>query len=303
MYMADIAAFPKLRSLKWLSIKDNVQMLSLLSQLRRLELDYVGPLNMLLSLTNVEELKFCRWVPMAWSDACIFMLTKLQHPTIKCITGSARHITLLRSLTALRTLELYKAEPRGLYALYAMTNEDLACLCALSNLDTLCLNASDINDASLHMLAQSCCKLRRLRLSGSSNINGVGLYGLTRLTLLDLSECNVNDAGLRSIARWVSQNSWLQRFGVLGREYSLTSLDVSHCLQLTGHGLRSIALLTQLESLKLTGTAITDECIFVLTSLLRLRELRLGSTRVTCAGVQSLSCLYYLNLSALGVFE
>ena len=62
------------------------------------------------------------------------------------------------------------------------------------------------------------------------------------------------------------------------------------CAGVSDHGLRQVALLTQLESLNLDSREVTDAGLAHITSLARLRSLDLFGAKVTDRGCAHLRC-------------
>lgn len=129
------------------------------------------------------------------------------------------------------------------------TDSDLQHLQRLPNLQALYLWESQITDAGLEHLKEMTY-LKRLRITGNSNVTDAGLEqlkGLTNLQVLYVAETKITDAGLEHLKE-----------------------------------------MTELEHLFLSDTKVTDAGLEHLRELERLEELSLWDTKVTDEGVKKL---------------
>ena len=105
------------------------------------------------------------------------------------------------------------------------------------------------------------------------------LKGLNQLTMLDIHETDINDAGLEHV-------KGLRQLRDLRLGYT----------KVTNEGLEHLARLNQLERLDLEGTEVTDAGLENLKWLHQLRILNLQSTKITDAGLEDLKGLSQLRI-------
>ncbi len=150
------------------------------------------------------------------------------------------------------------------------------------HLHSLYLNDTSVGDAGLESL-QDLGKLRVLQLPGTA-ITDRGLQTIASqwpdLVELRVGRTRVTDAGLRHL----SGMKHLQALGLLNDN-------------VTDDGLLVLSGLPELNDLYLSGTKITDRGLWQL-SHLRLKEIRLGDTAITDAGLEFLRAmpLVYIDI-------
>jgi hypothetical protein len=133
-----------------------------------------------------------------------------------------------------------------------------------------------VTDEGMHALCGRLPALKTLWLDGVTSLTADGLLavgGLTALTFLDLSSCNVTDAVLREL-RGLTE---------------LSRLYLRGCTLVTDVGVRELRDLTALRTLYLIGcTHVTDAGLQHLMSLTALSVLSLHGTSTTQAGRNAL---------------
>ena len=136
-----------------------------------------------------------------------------------------------------------------------------------------------VTDEGMHALCGRLPALETLALILVTSLTADGLRaavgGLTTLTVLNLTDCNVTDALLRE----------------LRDRTELTELYVGSTL-VTDVGVRELRDLTELTTLDLGGTHVTDAGLQHLTSLGALSTLYLGDTPTTQAGRYTLKATH-----------
>ena len=100
---------------------------------------------------------------------------------------------------------------------------------------------------------------------------------------VDSPDTNVSDAGLTRIWKAVTQ---------------LESLNLG-CTRVTDGGLKQLRGLTQLQTLNLSKTRVTDMGLGYIAGLARLQDLVLAGTRITGTGLQDLKRLTELQSLSL----
>ncbi len=109
-------------------------------------------------------------------------------------------------------------------------------------------------------------KLNRLTLAGTKNVDGLlkNLGGLPNIRSLGLDNSDVTEEGLKALAGMKN----------------LADLDLSGVKKPTAKAFAALADCTKLEMLNLAETAIDDEALGKLDTLIALKELKLQSTKV-----------------------
>jgi hypothetical protein len=112
---------------------------------------------------------------------------------------------------------------------------------------------------------------------------------LTQLSVIDLSSSNISDDGLRSLRSLTS----------------LAFLDLYDCTKVTGSGLDALGTLPELTCLSLNGTSVTDEMLQRFAERFgnetQIVSLDLSRTRITDAALDSLARIASLkSVSLLG---
>jgi hypothetical protein len=294
----DVAAVAALGDLAWLRLwgpaitDDGVRELRHLSRLRNLQLLATNMSNQgaecLADLTGLValDLRGCArlddraLVPLAK----LTRLTSLKLQTPGVTDAGIDHLLPLVGLTTL-ALEQAALGPAGL--------KKLAGLPKLEDLSFLeCQTLSDEAVAELAPLAG----LKRLSLRGTP-IDGSSLASLRAAGLekLDLSQTNVGDRALESVARWTGLkwlNLWCTQVGDGGLKHlaglkKLAWLSLDN-VRISDAGLAHLAGLGSLENLNLRQTDISDAGLEHLKRLAGLKELNLSVTSVGDAGVASL---------------
>jgi Leucine-rich repeat (LRR) protein len=160
--------------------------------------------------------------------------------------------------------------------------------------------SNGVTDEVMHALCGRLPALKTLYLGGVTSLTADGLFavgGLTALTYLRLSFCNVTDAVLREL-RGLTELSTLYLYDcalvtdVGVRELrdltALTHLVLSRCFHVTDAGLRELRDLTALRTLDLYDCTVTDAGLQHLMSLTALSELHLRNNSTTQAGRNAL---------------
>jgi internalin A len=159
----------------------------------------------------------------------------------------------LKSLMGLKDLRLFTiSSPK-------VTGPGLECLEGMKGLDTLTITCPNVTEAGLAHLA-GLTELETLRLAGRGRTTGPAVTPVT-------------DAALEP----------------LGRLTRLGELDLSGCTGVTDRGATLLARNhPRLQTLRLTGTGITDAGLAHLAGLDELRLLQLDGTKITDAGLAHL---------------
>lgn len=188
---------------------------------------------------------------------------------------------VLSKFTSLKTIQAF----RGI----SVTDAGMSHIVKLKNLEHLQLEAPAITDASLGYIG-SLSQLSRLHLRHSGLV-GTGFSNLTlpRLTAVGLSDSEVTDGGLATIA------------GFLKRTPSVVSLSLSNS-RITDEGLKHLANCVIGDSLDLSNNSISDEGIRYLSDA-KIGSLGLGDTNVTDEGLTQLGEVGYLYVSRPGVTQ
>jgi F-box/leucine-rich repeat protein 14 len=201
------------------------------------------------------------------------------HMDVSACAGFAdRHLAGLRSLTALRTLNLSGRDISG---------SGLAHLAGMSALHTLNLSGcSALGDAGLAHL-QALTSLRVLNLSGCPEISDAGLAhlrGLTGLQSLNLAlnACAAAPGDAFPVVDEFDRANWSAATNfsadAMAQLRGLTSLQN---LNLAGRGgtdegIESLAGMTALQTLDLSGSLIEGDGLAGLSGMVALRKLNLG---------------------------
>ena len=214
---------------------------------------------------------------------------------IRSLPVSLRNIRLpnealacLRELAQLRELDLWKTR---------IGDSGLRHLRGLTRLNRLDLGHCNISDAGLQAIA-GLSELEELDL-WKTKISDAGLQrlaGLTQLRLLSLWTTRIHSAGLAHprglvAARQSEPGQYLHRRCGPGasRRTGANSKSCFSARPAVGNaGMQHLHGLTQLETLELWGTKVSDHGLQHLAGLNRLRELDLWKTRVTDAGLWQL---------------
>jgi hypothetical protein len=212
----DLMVFAEMPALKelsltfdWCGVLDNgsIAVLAQIAALTSLSLSHCS------NVTNVSPLSSCR---------------VLEELTLNRTSVDAAGIEGLARIPTLR--KLYLRECRGL--------RDVTCLQRCVSLETLVLNGAAVTSMGLRGL-ENIPGLRSLNIGASDLSTVVGPSSSRTLTSLDLSETDVDDAGiagLESIA-------------------SLTQLDLNCCTRITS--VRSLRMSRSIRGLDLSTTGIT----------------------------------------------
>lgn len=177
-------------------------------------------------------------------------------------------------------------------------------LAACPELESLRLSDTTVTDGELAAVAKLRL-LKRLYLANLA-ISDEGLARLADLELLeelDVSGSRITAAGL---ANWKSSATLKQltlantlvsdpQLSVIATFNQLELLDLSACRGVSDAGLAKLAQLTNLRSLSLRGTKLTDEAADVLAKFTLLQQLDLDSTTITDTGVAKLLTLASLK--------
>jgi uncharacterized protein (TIGR02996 family) len=233
--------------------------------------------------------------------ACLRPCVTLEEVSLGHFVGGISEVALLflSDLPQLRQLSLLAGN--------GLTGEFLAHLCGAKRLETLTvLQAPLLDDHLKHLSALE--NLRRLSLSGCTELTGRGLRSLgalTRLEMLSLTECHGLDAqelaalnSVRSL-RELNLNSCNtlsnDALGFLGELSELVSLTLAFCPMISE--LRPLANLSSLRSLDLHCCAgITDDALRPLAGLRSLQALHLnGVESLTDRGIAHLGELTNLQ--------
>jgi internalin A len=197
-------------------------------------------------------------------------------PLIILLLGNTRitdeGLASIASVTHLERLSL----PRQI------TDAKLRELSGLTSLRSINLNRSKITDKGLAILAK-LPHLESLNVGGTRITDaGAKILGtMSSLKQLDISETAITDRGIQQVARCSN----------------LESLYLNR--HLTDAGIASVASLTKLKILDVSGSQITDAGMVALKKLSRLKELALSGTRVGDAGMRSVAPLSDLRVLEL----
>ena len=139
--------------------------------------------------------------------------------------------------------------------------------------------------------------LRSLQLM-STRVTGAHLDAFEKLEQLDLTQTDVNDEGLASIARLPRLKTLRLRstrvtdsgLAALSRLAGLVELDLAD-LELSDEGVAHLAGLGGLRILNLRGASISDAGLGHLSGMQELADLNLYRTRITNAGMPQLAAL------------
>lgn len=192
------------------------------------------------------------------------------------LAGAEVHLDRLLSLTKepmLRQLKLQQA---------SLTDQDLASLASLPSLEELILEKCEFSD-QLFLLLTDCKKIKRLRLRSLRFADATlkALAMLSRLELLELTDCTgYSERGLEGLAQLTKLRS-LTLSGSVVRDSVL--------LQWKG--------LTNLTSLALRQTEVTNEGLRVLEHFVKLKELDVYGTPVSTGFLKQIP--YPANLTKL----
>ena len=213
-------------------------------------------------LQSLESLRSLDLSSTEITDAGFEKLVSLSHLETLSI-GSNRilgpGLSLLRSLPVLKHLDVSGIQrvDSGLWGI-ALNDTNMQRIGELTRLETLQLNGANISDRGLdrpgHELA------RRKELTSLPN-----LKGLVNLRRLELNRTPLNRAALHALIE-------LPRLRHLSLEYA-TGVD--------DEAVAVFLALEQLESLQISGAAVTDDGLARLAAHKQLKALRIGSTAVT----------------------
>jgi hypothetical protein len=192
---------------------------------------------------------------------------------------------------------------------YQATEEfDPQLLLQLPQLKSVCLDEGEVNDRSLRSVAQ-VPELREVVLlgGGESAVTRDGLASLhsaKHLQALSLSGAWIND----DILAAVSDFKQLRSLGVMSSPHATSAL-FSHCQDMTDlreltirraekiddEGTEYLQRLSNLRSLWLTQTSISDHTLAHVTGLTKLETLHLGQTNVGDPGMEYVASLPILK--------
>jgi Leucine-rich repeat (LRR) protein len=182
----------------------------------------------------------------------------------------------------------------------------LAELAKLTQIKHLILDVSKIGPAGFASLGKMT-SLTRLSLNEARTFDDAAaahLAPLKKLRALHLFDNKLTDAGLAALAGMTELRelqAWKGRFSDAGLAHlkGLTKLRMlridSESLNVGDEGLRSLAGLTQLQSLGLEARRVTDEGLAALAGLTRLRMLDLKHARIRGPGLAQLNGLSRLQ--------
>jgi serine/threonine protein kinase/Leucine-rich repeat (LRR) protein len=189
----------------------------------------------------------------------------------------------LVAVKSLRTLRIGEANAGDAF---------LSAVAPLTGLSALNLNGGQITDAGVRSLAP-LKGLTVLQLSGHArNLRGTGfvaLSGLTKLQTLDVANSGLDDDGARGIGRLAS----LEKLGVRGTWMSgkglaelaslphLKVLNLSRCRRLQSPDIECLVRFPALERLSLDNCRIDDSCLDTLKQLTKLQTLILTGTALS----------------------
>jgi len=239
-------------------------------------------------------------------------LTSLNRLALGSSNVTGKGLALLQPLKSLQTLSLPST---------GVTDQDVKLLAAFPKLRDLDLSNTSVTDAGLGQLA-TLRELETLHLDGLP-ITDAGLAVLARLNQevlrdVELGSTKISDQGLRHLAGFKLRFLTLDATAVKGpgldhlqpdrlnvlclrrtpiddpllerhvaRMSNLTTLNLDGT-PVTDAGMQTIGKLEKLQGLTLIGTKITDAGLEKLKSLSNLTELLLQGTGVTAAGVAKL---------------
>lgn len=160
-----------------------------------------------------------------------------------------------------------------------ITDQGLVHLQDMQKLEFVWLSHTGITDRGLPHLA-ALSQLKRLKLAGTRVTDkGVACLNLSSLKELDLSETDITDNALKSLAA----------------SKSLEFIDLSKT-EITGKGLALLAGMPNLKTLWLDGTTITNADLPLLAELPALESLHLSDTWITDEGLYHLKGIALTNL-------
>lgn len=252
-------------------------------------------------------------------------LTKMQQLRLSFTDISDAGLVHLQKLTDLKKLELQanqKIRDPGMVNLKGLTNlEDLdlwstdvgdaglANIAELTKLKRLKIDSTKVSDAGFVHLAK-LTNLEDLDLNSLFNVKGSGLKilkDLPKVTHLNLRSTSIDDAGMENIKE-VKQLRHLElpinlTDAGLVHVAALPELEILYAgdlQQLKGDGLKHLKANTKLKELNLGNSGVTDAGLTHLADMNHLQELALSS-HITDAGLAHLSKL--TKLKKLEVFS
>lgn len=292
----DLSPLVGLSALTGLDISENnISSLSPLMGLTALErLDASS--NSVTSIAALTELSSLRSLSLAGNElgsvSPLLGLSSLEELNLDGTGLDDTGLSSLSALSALRTLNVennpdisvsaYESLVAALPDCEILASEELFSVWlgdAEFDTDTAIADASGRNVRNLDGI-ERLTQLERLDLSRNPGIDITGLGQMTGLIELIISDCGLTD---------------VDELGGLGR---LVSLDLSDNPDLSDIG--AVGLLSSLESLNLSGTAVTD--IADLAALPRLTTLNLSDCEIEdFSALAVLQSLEYLDLSDTGI--
>jgi Leucine-rich repeat (LRR) protein len=222
-------------------------------------------------------------------------LTGLQQLSIENSNCTDAALSNLSGLTSLKTLSIGHCTH--------ITDAGLAQLKPLHRLQELDVGYTSITGEGLGHLDR-LTSLRNLRLDGCQ-ITESGFANLAKLVMLEtlsLQNCNVSNYGFARIAELVNLKELRfadSRFsdpasGQIIRPERPEQM-VARASEATSGGLEHLKKLTNLSSLNLHGTTISDAALTHLNGITSLSKLDLGFTEITDAGIAHLTALSKLS--------
>lgn len=167
-----------------------------------------------------------------------------------------------------------------------ITNAGMRYISGLYGLEALGMNAARVSDAGIERL-KWLEELRYLDLSftliGDEALSTV--YFLKKLETLNLSGTRITDAGLERI--WSLTN--------------LRNLSLRFCSGITGHGMRHLRPMREMERLDISYTAVCDKGVAYVAELPNLVVFNAARTRISDAGAADLRKME--NLRALNLWD
>jgi Leucine-rich repeat (LRR) protein len=258
----------------------------------------------LAKLNGLKDLRVLYMTRSGVTDRGLAKLTDLPALTHLDLHGAMRVTN-----AGLKSVAHFPALETLLLHFLPLTDDGIAELSGLTNLKTLDLRDTKLTDRGLKHIAK-LKKLESLNL-GQTQVSDAGmaeLAGLTELTSLVVSGPEFTGAGLKHLHGLPKLNDLLL-FGPALTDAGLSSLPglkrlavlylgLAH--NVTDAGMKQLAGMTHLTTLRIQSNRVTDDGLAHLSKLEQLWELRLSGVKITDRGLTHLAPLWRLQTLDLG---